>query len=268
MTNLINFLAEDVSNPTLVTPITSIDQQIAKFFNELWNYNGWAWGNLLLIVFSLIMTVVLSSFIGLEREVRGRSAGLRTHLLVAVGSAIIMIISIYGFPNVNVARDPARLAAQVVTGVGFLGAGAIIHYAGGIKGLTTASTIWLSMAIGLACGSMNFVLATISTLIVMVVLITFRKLERRVTKHHPMVIVLADASRPILSDILAIAKEYGVIVGDISSQMIQDGDEEKIQIVFRLSGENNALVDLDTTGFCNELKAKTNAIDIKVINHH
>lgn len=248
--------------------IISIDQQIADFFNQLWGGNGW--GNMLLILISLSLTVILSSFIGLEREVRGRSAGLRTHLLVSVGSAIIMIISIYGFPALasGQTRDPARLAAQVVTGVGFLGAGAIIHYAGGIKGLTTASTIWLSMAIGLACGSMNFILAIISTILVMIVLITFRRLERRVTKHHPMVIILGSSKRPILSDILAVAKEYNVIVGDVTSQIIQDGDDEKIQIVFRLSGENNALLDIDTTGFCNELKVRTGAIDIKVINHH
>lgn len=250
--------------------VTSIDQKIAEFFNNLWNIDGWGIGNLLLILISLILTVVLSSFIGLEREIRGRSAGLRTHLLVSVGSAIIMIISIYGFPAMasGMTRDPARLAAQVVTGVGFLGAGAIIHYAGGIKGLTTASTIWLSMAIGLACGSMNFILAIVSTILVMIVLITFRRLERRVTKHHPMVIILASSKKPILTDILAVAKQYNVMVGDVNSQIIKDGEEGKIQIVFRLSGENNALVDLDTTGFCNELKAKTNAIDIKVINHH
>lgn len=251
------------------TQIISIDQKIAEFFNNLWNYDGWSWGNLLLILISLLLTVILSSFIGLEREVRGRSAGLRTHLLVAVGSAVIMIISIYGFPLIaeGMTRDPARLAAQVVAGVGFLGAGAIIHYAGGIRGLTTASTIWLVMAIGLACGSMNFVLAIVTTFIVMIVLITFRKLERRVTKNHPMIIVLSHANRPILTDVLSIAKQYNVVVSDINTQMIQDGDEEKIQVIFRLSGGDNHEF-VDTTGFVNEVKVKTKPIDIKVVNHH
>ena len=249
--------------------IISIDQKIAEYFNNLWNYDGWSWGNLILILISLLLTVILSSFIGLERELRGRSAGLRTHLLVSVGSAVIMIISIYGFPLIGegMTRDPARLAAQVVAGVGFLGAGAIIHYAGGIRGLTTAGTIWLVMAIGLACGSMNFLLAIITTFIVMVVLITFRKLERRVTKNHPMIIVLTHANRPILTDVLSIARQFNVTVSDINTQIIQDKKKKKIQVVFRLSGEDSQQF-VDTTGFVNEVKVRTNPIDIKVVNHH
>ena len=247
-------------------PVTSIDQKIAEFFNSLVT-DGWAWGNLILIVLAIFLTVILSSCVGFEREIRGRSAGLRTHLLVAVGSCIIMIISIYGLPVIGDAgRDPARLAAQVITGVGFLGAGAIIHYAGGIRGLTTAGTIWLVMAIGLACGSMNFMLAIFSTLIVMVVLTTFRKIERRVTKTRPMIIVLASSDRPILTDILALAKEFNSNVTDIATQIIQDGSLETLQVTFRLSSESNGTFNVET--FTNELRSRTSAIDIKVVNHH
>lgn len=247
-------------------PVISIDQKIAEFFNSLVT-DGWAWGNLILIVLAIFLTVILSSCVGFEREIRGRSAGLRTHLLVAVGSCIIMIISIYGLPVIGDAgRDPARLAAQVITGVGFLGAGAIIHYAGGIRGLTTAGTIWLVMAIGLACGSMNFMLAIFSTLIVMVVLTTFRKIERRVTKTRPMIIVLASSDRPILTDILALAKEFNSNVTDIATQIIQDGSLETLQVTFRLSSESNGTFNVET--FTNELRSRTSAIDIKVVNHH
>lgn len=247
-------------------PVVSIDQKIAEFFNSL-QTNGWSWGNLILIIVAILLTVVLSSFVGFERELRGRSAGLRTHLLVAVGSCVIMIISIYGLPIIGDAgRDPARLAAQVITGVGFLGAGAIIHYAGGIRGLTTAGTIWLVMAIGLACGSMNFTLAIISTVIVMVVLVSFRKIERRITKNHPMIIVLASSDRPISTDILALAKEFNANVTDIATQIIQDGNNETLQVTFRLSNENNGSFNIDI--FSNELRTRTNAIDIKVVNHH
>lgn len=248
-------------------PVTSIDQKIAEYFNSL-STNGWAWGNFILIIIAILLTVVLSSFVGFEREIRGRSAGLRTHLLVAVGSCVIMIISIYGLPVIGEAgRDPARLAAQVITGVGFLGAGAIIHYAGGIRGLTTAGTIWLVMAIGLACGSMNFLLAIISTTVVMVVLISFRRIERRVTKNHPMVIVLASSDRPILTDILALAKEFNSNVTDIATQIIQDGTGETLQVTFRLANENNSGT-FNIEIFTNELRTRTNAIDIKVVNHH
>lgn len=247
-------------------PVISIDQKIAEFLNSL-QTNGWAWGNLILIFIAILLTVVLSSFVGFEREIRGRSAGLRTHLLVAVGSCVIMIISIYGLPVIGDAgRDPARLAAQVITGVGFLGAGAIIHYAGGIRGLTTAGTIWLVMAIGLACGSMNFTLAIFSTAIVMIVLTSFRRIERRVTKNHPMIIVLTSSDRPILTDILGLAREFNSNVTDIATQIIQDGKDETLQVTFRVSNENNGSFNLEI--FTNELRNRTNAIDIKVVNHH
>lgn len=247
-------------------PVISIDQKIAEFLNSL-QTNGWAWGNLILIFIAILLTVVLSSFVGFEREIRGRSAGLRTHLLVAVGSCVIMIISIYGLPIIGDAgRDPARLAAQVITGVGFLGAGAIIHYAGGIRGLTTAGTIWLVMAIGLACGSMNFTLAIFSTVIVMIVLTSFRRIERRVTKNHPMIIVLTSSDRPILTDILGLAREFNSNVTDIATQIIQDGKDETLQVTFRVSNENNGSFNLEI--FTNELRNRTNAIDIKVVNHH
>lgn len=247
-------------------PVISIDQKIAEFLNSL-QTNGWAWGNLILIFIAIFLTVILSSFVGFEREIRGRSAGLRTHLLVAVGSCVIMIISIYGLPIIGDAgRDPARLAAQVITGVGFLGAGAIIHYAGGIRGLTTAGTIWLVMAIGLACGSMNFTLAIFSTAIVMIVLTSFRKIERRVTKNHPMIIVLTSSDRPVLTDILGLAREFNSNVTDIATQIIQDGKDETLQVTFRVSNENNGSFNLEI--FTNELRNRTNAIDIKVVNHH
>src|SRR5574344_1906121 len=115
-------------------PIVTIDQFIAEWFNNLKFSNGVSWGNLILCAIAIFICVVLCGLVGLEREKRGRSAGLRTHLLVGVGSCIIMIISIYGCPvpvgtgtGSTYNRDFARLAAQVVSGVGFLGAGAVIH---------------------------------------------------------------------------------------------------------------------------------------------
>ena len=129
--------------------MTTIDRIIIDWFNtgfgNLLPENFFWVGNIFLILLSLVMTALLSGLIGFEREYNGHAAGLRTHLMVAIGSALIMIISIYGFsdaafPN----RDPARLAAQVVPGIGFLGAGTIIQTGTDIKGLTTATTIWVT----------------------------------------------------------------------------------------------------------------------------
>lgn len=247
---------------------TSVDQWIAEKLNAWTIWGDFPIGNMFLVIIALVLTVVFAAAIGTEREIRGRSAGLRTHLLVGVGSAIIMIISIYGFPNMPVgwSRDPARLAAQVVAGVGFLGAGAIIHNNGGIKGLTTASTIWLSMAIGLACGSMNFTLAAGGTLVVMIVLISFRKVEQKITRNHPVVILLADSSRPIMTDLLACSEKHSTSISDIVTQIINDGNGEKIQVTFRANVVAGA--SFDREGFVEALKNIEGMVNVQVLNHH
>ena len=104
----------------------------------------------------LVVAAALGSVIGLERERKSWSAGLRTHMLVALGSALVMIVSTYGFDEVlgneHVALDPSRMAAQVVSGIGFLGAGAILLHGEIVRGLTTAASLWAVAAIGLAVG--------------------------------------------------------------------------------------------------------------------
>ncbi|MCX5700236.1 MAG: MgtC/SapB family protein [Candidatus Omnitrophica bacterium] len=126
------------------------------------------------IIMRLVLTVVLSGLIGFERQLHKRTAGLRTHILVALGSCLIMLTSIYvfdiyrGIANV----DPARIAAGVITGIGFLGAGTIIREREGIKGLTTAASLWVVAGIGLACGC-GFKRAAIYTTILAVVVLFF-----------------------------------------------------------------------------------------------
>lgn len=245
----------------------TIDQKLAEYFNKNFGMGGdWPWGNLLLCGIALILCVLLCGIIGLEREKRGRSAGLRTHLLVGVGSCIIMIISIYGFPSTE-GRDVARLAAGVIAGVGFLGAGCVIHSQGGIKGLTTAGTIWLVMAVGLACGSMNFILAIFATLIVMLVLIAFRKLETAVTKGAPQFILIAKESEPVMTKLLAYAKEHEYNVSDVSSQIVNNGVENCIETTFKLTPLSKK-ENFDIVAIEKDLEKITNAINIQSINHH
>src|SRR3954462_7722458 len=105
----------------------------------------------------LSLALVLSTVVGLERELRQKSAGLRTHTLVGVGAAVFMLVSKYGFSDVvsagTVTLDPSRVAAQVVSGIGFIGAGVIFVKRSGVRGLTTAAAIWLTAAVGLAAGA-------------------------------------------------------------------------------------------------------------------
>ncbi len=247
----------------------TIDQKIAEYFENNFGMGGeWPWGNLILCTIALILCVILCGIIGLEREQRGRSAGLRTHLLVGLGSCIIMIISIFGFPNIpGFTRDVARLAAGIIAGVGFLGAGCIIHFQGGIKGLTTAGTVWLVMAVGLACGSMNFILATAATVIVMLVLIAFRKLETAVTKGAPYFIVLAKDNEPVMTKLLTYAKEHELNISDVSSQIVKNGPDTYIETTFKLSpASKKDTINIDVV--TKDLEKVTNAINVQNINHH
>ena len=127
----------------------------------------------------LLLSALFAGFIGLERESHGRPAGLRTHILVAVGSCLVMLLSIYGFAGSWANRDPARLAAQVISGIGFLGAGTILREGATIKGLTTAASLWVVAGIGLAVGSGFYLGAVAATIIAVMALFFLEKLEKR-----------------------------------------------------------------------------------------
>jgi putative Mg2+ transporter-C (MgtC) family protein len=120
------------------------------------------------MILRLLLAATLGAIIGYQRERVGKAAGLRTHALISVGAALFTVASIYGFGN---AVDPARVAAGIVTGIGFLGAGAIIRREGGIiEGLTTAATIWAVAGMGLAAGAGLYLVSAVTTAIVLIVL--------------------------------------------------------------------------------------------------
>jgi len=131
------------------------------------------------IILRLVLSVILSGLIGLERQMHRRTAGLRTHILVCLGSCLIMLTSLYVFDiyKNKVSLDPARIAAGVITGIGFLGAGTIIREREGVRGLTTAASLWVVSGIGLAvgCGFLNASIFT--TILALVVLFFLRYLE-------------------------------------------------------------------------------------------
>ena len=242
----------------------TIDQVIANIIGG-WtiNINGveWPFGNLLLCAIALVLSLGLCSVIGIERERRGRSAGLRTHLLVGVGSCIIMIISIYGFPA-GLARDVARLAAQVITGIGFLGAGAIIHKNSGTRGLTTAATIWIVMAIGIACGSFNFILATAGTFLIVLVLTVFRAIEAKINRKAPLIVIRALPDTPLLTKILEVAKDFDCSIEEIS---VETQDNLDISITFLAIGNDR---EFNTASFVSVLEKIEGVRHVGVMNSH
>src|SRR6201991_2402156 len=132
------------------------------------------------IALRLTLVVLLCGAIGLERETRDQPAGVRTHVLVGMGAAIFPLISAYGFSafdRPDAPLDPSRVAAQVVTGVGFLGAGAIIHQGMAVRGLTTAAAVWISAAIGMAAGLGFYSLALAGSALVLIALLVFRHIR-------------------------------------------------------------------------------------------
>jgi len=134
------------------------------------------------IVIRLTLSLILSGLIGLERQILRRNAGLRTHILVCIGSCLIMLTSLYVFDiyKNTVSLDPSRIAAGVITGIGFLGAGTIIRDREGIKGLTTAASLWVVAGIGMAVGCGFYRAALFTTFLSLTVLFFFRRMEGKI----------------------------------------------------------------------------------------
>jgi putative Mg2+ transporter-C (MgtC) family protein len=143
---------------------------------SLFNLNGQG----LLQLEELLLAFVLSALVGLEREIRQKSAGLRTYTLVGVSAALFMLVSKYGFTDVlltgRVVLDPSRVAAQVVSGIGFIGGGVIFMRRDVVRGLTTAASVWLTAALGMACGAGLPVLAVTTTFIHFIIMFVFPRL--------------------------------------------------------------------------------------------
>lgn len=128
-------------------------------------------------IFKLVLSATLGGLIGLERQIQGQKAGFRTQLILCLGSALYTITSIKFYEYYGQITDPARITAQIVVGIGFLGAGAIIKYRNYVRGLTTAATIWVVSAIGVAVGLGEYVLASITTVIALLNLMLLKKIE-------------------------------------------------------------------------------------------
>jgi putative Mg2+ transporter-C (MgtC) family protein len=178
------------------------------------------------------LALLLSAAVGLEREVRQKNAGLRTHTLVGVGAALFMLISKYGFTDVLQPRlvvlDPSRVAAQIVTGVGFLGAGLIFVRRDSVRGLTTAASIWVTAAIGSAAGAGLPILAALATAIYFVVALAFPILARRLPRSAGAVSALRvryPDGRGILRNLMAETTSRGFAIDDIATEPAGHGTD-------------------------------------------
>ena len=183
---------------------------------------GWA-----AVALRLGLAAVLGAAIGLERELRERQAGLRTHLVVSVGAALFTLVSAYGFAAWGPRIDPTRIAAQIVTGIGFLGAGAIIRQGLSVRGLTTAATLWLVAAIGMATGAGYWEGAIVTTVGAIVILGPLRRIISRFRRDLNRLLVQVPAGGSPVPIIEAIERQGGDVVAlDVS----QEGDRRSIAV--------------------------------------
>jgi putative Mg2+ transporter-C (MgtC) family protein len=213
------------------------------------------------ILLRVALAALLGGAIGFERELRYREAGLRTHMLVAVGAALFTLVSAYAwtdwrFSNASgVVFDPTRIAAQVVTGIGFLGAGAIIRQGLSVRGLTTAATLWVVAAIGMATGAGFYTAAVITTVLVLLSLyplrvVAFRISERLRPEEGRLAVELASGATNV--SVLEAVEAAGAQVRSLEFE--EEGDVRRVDMRVRIQSGRSAAELLDALTRTHQVK--------------
>ncbi len=190
------------------------------------------------IILKILLAAMLGGIIGLERELSHKEAGLRTNILIAIGSTLITVLS-FKIAAMTRSADPARLAAQIVSGIGFLGAGAIIQARFAVHGLTTAATIWTVAAIGIAVGSGFYLLAFLVSILVVIVLTVFKVLLAYLEKHKQnyVYLITAEEKASLLVDMRQVLTELNIRYSSARLNR-RDGNYE-FEIIFNTSENKN-----------------------------
>jgi putative Mg2+ transporter-C (MgtC) family protein len=192
------------------------------------------------LVLRLLLAASLAGLLGVERELTDQPAGLRTHILVGLGSALFAIISAFGFQAViaegnpqAVSADVTRVASQIVVGIGFLGGGAILKYGANVRGLTTAANLWITAAIGTAVGIGDLLLGTVTTGIALGALAGLRPLRPLLRRFaHGRDRIVIDGSREVeLQEVLRPLREAGCTILEV--RVSEEGQEQTIEVVVR-----------------------------------
>jgi len=191
------------------------------------------------VLFRLVLAAILSGIIGFEREFHGRAAGFRTHILLCIGSTLTMLTSMHIFDVYysKVACDPARIAAGVITGIGFLGAGAIMRSKGSIRGLTTAASLWVVAGVGLAVGSGLYFGAIVTTALTLIALFFFSRMEHAMIRKdwYKTIIVETKEGTDQLKGIRDILADYGTQITDFQVSRSGDGISMVLKLGVKLT---------------------------------
>jgi len=191
------------------------------------------------ILLRLLLAAVLSGVVGFEREFHGRAAGFRTHILLCIGSALTMLTSIHIF-DVYINRvpcDPARIAAGVVTGIGFLGAGTIMRPRASVRGLTTAASLWVVAGIGLAVGSGLYFGAIVTTALTLVSLFIFSRVEHSMIRKDWYKTVIVDTTGDLnqLKSVRDVLGEYRTDITDFEVERLPEEGNMRLKIGVKLA---------------------------------
>ena len=191
----------------------------------------------------LALGFLAGAFIGFERSSRRQVAGLRTHILIATGSTMLMLLSIYLPQQLSPLRagDPGRIAAQVVSGIGFLGAGAIIRLGNSIRGLTTAASLWFVAALGLLVGSGLFLIAGAAIILALFTLIILHNIERRIfpTERIKMLEVSYKENIFDTKEVLDLIKKAGIKIQSMDVNQSSNNKKTRLRLLVQVSGNIN-----------------------------
>jgi putative Mg2+ transporter-C (MgtC) family protein len=187
-------------------------------------------GYYLEILLRLAVAAVLGGIIGFERESSNRPAGFRTHILVCIGSALVMVTSefIFSMYTGRTNLDPARLGAQVISGIGFLGAGTIIRDGINVRGLTTAASLWAVACVGIAAGIGFYTGAIAASALIYVTLILLKKVEYKFASHYKAIYVVSDGHIGMLGKIMDVFDKYAVKVKNMEHINVEDNKGEMV----------------------------------------
>ena len=196
-----------------------------------------------LILLRIGASILFAFLLGLEREVTGKFAGLRTHILVSAGACVFTLLSLYAFKmhiveGLSGVNDPARIAAQIITGIGFIGAGSVMRHGNNIYGITTAATLWMCAAIGMACGTGMYAIAATATIFSLIVLILIRRFERNFlsSKSNEEMVLEIRLSAPViyLEEMAELVDKNFDKIQKIERKIINDDRVSKIVIKIRI----------------------------------
>ena len=205
---------------------------------DLTAMNGLSYVDMLL---RLGVATLLGAMVGLERERLERAAGFRTHALVCLASALIMVVSIFGFPESDV-LDPSRIAAQVVSGIGFLGAGVIIFRRNTVRGLTTAASLWSVSGVGLAVGAGLYIPAVAGTLFMLLIQAALRPIESHFFKHEAQrhrLLIETTNTQDLLARIPNLSARYNMRVQSMQFERDSESDSDIVELTIRLQHDND-----------------------------